>query len=57
MKEKYIDNHDNDRVKEHWPAYGNRKKKDKARYKEVPCVTNKFKGHTHLVRIREKDKK
>jgi len=41
------------RIVEHWKAYGNKKKKDKSRYETKPCITNKFKGHTHKVRKKE----
>lgn len=55
MREQYEDKKGRKRLREHWKGYGNRKKKDKSRYKEMPSISNKFKGHTHLVRIR-KDK-
>ena len=49
MKETYKDKRGKTRKREHWKAYGNKKKKDKSRYVEKPCITNKFKDHTHKV--------
>ena len=55
MKEEYEDKRGKTRIREHWNAYGNKKKKDKSRYKEKACFSTKLKGHTHMVRVREKE--
>lgn len=57
MKETYKDKFDNIKKREHWKAYGNKKKKDHNRYIKKNCISSKFEKHTIRVRKKKKKKK